>query len=115
MGERLSELLGDTNVQILNDCVGDEVKNTTDFMMPKDVVLLENLRFYAGEEKNDEDFAENLAKVLALKFMLMMLSTMQPIMLASTAGITKYVDTTGAAFADGEGTAIFVWGARQQP
>ena len=61
-GRATVRTLGDTNVQILNDCVGDEVKNMTDFMMPKDVVLLENLRFYAGEEKNDEDFAENLAK-----------------------------------------------------
>eukprot|EP00944_MAST-04C_sp_MAST-4C-sp1_P009989 g9989.t1 len=98
MGERLSELLGDTNVQILNDCVGDEVKNATDFMMPKDVVLLENLRFYAGEEKNDEDFAENLAKSTGAEVYVNDAFGAAHRAHASTAGITKYVDTCVAGF-----------------
>ena len=98
MGERLSELLGDTNVQILNDCVGDEVKNATDFMLPKDVVLLENLRFYAGEEKNDEDFAENLAKSTGAEVYVNDAFGAAHRAHASTAGITKYVDTCVAGF-----------------
>ena len=98
MGERLSELLGDTNVQILNDCVGDEVKNATDFMLPKDVVLLENLRFYAGEEKNDEEFAENLAKSTGAEVYVNDAFGAAHRAHASTAGITKYVDTCVAGF-----------------
>ena len=98
MGDRLAELLGDTNVQILNDCVGEEVKSATDFMLPKDVVLLENLRFYAGEEKNDESFAENLAKSTGAEIYVNDAFGTAHRAHASTAGITKYVDTCVAGF-----------------
>lgn len=44
----------------LNDCVGDEVKKSID-QSKETVVLLENLRFYKEEEKNDPAFAKRLA------------------------------------------------------
>ena len=55
---RLSELLGKP-VQMAPDCVGPEVEK----MRPKpgQVLLLENLRFHAGEEKNDPGFSQQLA------------------------------------------------------
>lgn len=58
---RLSELL-DTDVKLVGDCIGDTVKNAVSAMNDGDVVLLENSRFYAEEEKNDQDFAKKLAE-----------------------------------------------------
>jgi phosphoglycerate kinase len=60
VAKRLSELLGVTVVK-MDDCIGDAVKQAVKAMKPGDVVLLENLRFHAGEEKNDPDFAQQLA------------------------------------------------------
>ncbi|GFO63462.1 phosphoglycerate kinase [Geomonas paludis] len=58
--KRLSRLLG-KEVKLASDCIGDDVRAMIDAMQPGDVVMLENVRFYAGEEKNDVDFAKALA------------------------------------------------------
>ncbi|MBI5655926.1 MAG: phosphoglycerate kinase, partial [Geobacter sp.] len=57
--KRLSRLLG-KEVKLAPDCIGDEVRAMIDNMKPGDVLMLENVRFYPGEEKNDEDFAKAL-------------------------------------------------------
>jgi len=51
------------NVSKLDDCVGSEVEAFVDNMKPRDIVLLENTRFHAGEEKNDPEFSRALAKL----------------------------------------------------
>ncbi len=48
-------------VTFVNDCIGNERDTIIRNMNTGDVVLLENLRYYAGEEKNDKTFAEQLA------------------------------------------------------
>jgi phosphoglycerate kinase len=58
--KRLGELLG-RDVQFANDCIGDEARAKAAGLKPGEVLLLENLRFYAEEEKNDEEFAKKLA------------------------------------------------------
>ncbi len=60
VAERLSELLG-TRVQMLPDSVGPEVEAAVKAARPGDVLLLENLRFHGGEEKNDPAHAKALA------------------------------------------------------
>lgn len=45
-----------------NDCVGEETVAVINDMSDGDVVLMENLRFHAGETKNDPDFAHELVK-----------------------------------------------------
>jgi phosphoglycerate kinase len=60
VAERLSELLG-VEVRKLDDCVGDEVEAAVAELEPGDIVLLENTRFYAGEEKNDPELAKQMA------------------------------------------------------
>ncbi len=55
---RLEELLG-RPVKMAPDCIGPEVEAMKP--APGEVVLLENLRFHAGEEKNDLEFAKSLA------------------------------------------------------
>lgn len=57
---RLSELLGQ-EVKLVPDCVGISVQAATANMQDGDVVLLENVRFYPEEEKNNPDFAKKLA------------------------------------------------------
>lgn len=52
----LSQLLGQ-DVQFAEDCVGDKAKVLADHLEPGQVLLLENVRYHAEEEKNDEDFA----------------------------------------------------------
>ncbi|MCL5774410.1 MAG: phosphoglycerate kinase, partial [Firmicutes bacterium] len=58
---RLSELLGKP-VKMMNDCIGPDVDDVISKAVPGDVILLENLRFYPGEEENNEDFARSLAR-----------------------------------------------------
>ncbi len=58
--KRLSRLLG-KDVTLAPDCIGEEVGKLIDAMQPGDVLMLENVRFYEGEEKNDENFARALA------------------------------------------------------
>jgi phosphoglycerate kinase len=58
--KRLSRLL-DKDVTLATDCIGDSVVSLVDNMKPGDVIMLENLRFYPGEEKNDPEFARALA------------------------------------------------------
>ncbi|MDI6827263.1 MAG: phosphoglycerate kinase [Armatimonadota bacterium] len=62
VAKRLSELLGKP-VMKLNDCIGAEVEAAVSQMKPGDVVLLENIRFYKEEEKNDPEFAKKLASL----------------------------------------------------
>jgi phosphoglycerate kinase len=56
----LAERLG-RPVSFASDCVGDEVRSEIARMRDGDALLLENLRFHAGEEKNDPAFAQALA------------------------------------------------------
>lgn len=60
--DRLAELLGKP-VKALTDCIGDSVKKEVDAMQDGDVVVLENLRFYAQEEANDPQFCQKLAEL----------------------------------------------------
>jgi phosphoglycerate kinase len=57
---RLSELLG-RPVEFAEDCIGDAARTAIDRVGAGGVVLLENLRFHAEEEKNDSGFAAKLA------------------------------------------------------
>ncbi|MFQ3580570.1 MAG: phosphoglycerate kinase [Chloracidobacterium sp.] len=50
-----------TTVRFAPDCVGPEVEAHVAELQPGDVLLLENLRFHTGEEKNDEAFSRQLA------------------------------------------------------
>ncbi len=60
VAKHLAELLG-KEVKMAPDCVGSEVESMAKNLRPGEVLLLENLRFHAEEEKNDPDFAKKLA------------------------------------------------------
>jgi phosphoglycerate kinase len=53
----------DLSVTKAPDCVGKEIEKWTREMAPGEILLLENLRFHKGEEENDENFAQQLAKL----------------------------------------------------
>jgi phosphoglycerate kinase len=59
---RLSELLG-KEVKFAPDCIGPEVEALAASLKDGEVLLLENLRFHKGEEKNELPFAQQLAKL----------------------------------------------------
>ena len=59
---RLAELLGKP-VRFVEECVGPEAAKAADALAPGEVLLLENLRFHAGEESNDPEFAAQLAAI----------------------------------------------------
>ena len=65
VARRLSELL-DRSVSKLDDSVGPQVEAAVAEMAPGDIILLENLRFHEGEEQNDPQFAQALARLADL-------------------------------------------------
>lgn len=62
IAQRLSELLG-RPVQTASDSIGSEVETQASTLQPGQVLLLENLRFHKEEEKNNPDFARQLASL----------------------------------------------------
>jgi phosphoglycerate kinase len=65
VGERLAELLG-TEVKQAPAVIGDEVEKMASELGPGDVLLLENVRFEAGETENDPELADRLARLADL-------------------------------------------------
>ena len=60
LAQPLADLL-DAPVAFAADCIGEAAKAAVDSLKDGDVLLLENVRFHPGEEKNDPDFAKALA------------------------------------------------------
>jgi phosphoglycerate kinase len=60
------EMLLNSKVQFVKDCIGDEVKKMVAGLKPGDVLLLENLRFHIEEKNNDANFARELASLADL-------------------------------------------------
>lgn len=92
---RLSELLG-KEVKLAPDCIGEEVKAIVNQMQDGDVLLLENVRFHPEEEKNDTEFAKQLAELADVYVNDAFGSAHRAH--ASTEGITKYVSTSVAGY-----------------
>ncbi len=65
VGERLSVLLA-RPVTVLNESTGLTVESSVNSMSPGDVVILENIRFHPGEEKNDQNLAKALGSLADL-------------------------------------------------
>jgi len=92
--KRLQRLLN-KEVVFVPDCVGPQTEQVVSKMKEGDVVLLENLRFHPEEERNDEAFAKNLAR-LADFYVNDAFGTAHRAH-ASTSGITKFL-TSAAGF-----------------
>lgn len=92
---RLSELLG-VNVEMANDCIGEEVEKLVAAIPDGGVLLLENVRFYKEEEKNDPEFAKKLA-ALADLYVNDAFGTAHRAH-ASTEGVAKFLKPSVAGF-----------------
>ena len=92
---RLNRLLN-KEVKFAKDCIGPDVEHLVQGMRPGDVVLLENLRFHAEEEKNDEGFSKALAAFTDV-YVNDAFGTAHRAH-ASTFGITKHVKQSVAGF-----------------
>lgn len=88
VAKRLSEILG-KEVLLAEDVVGDSAKVLTKDMCEGDVVLLENVRFHAEEEANDENFAKELASLADIYVNDAFGSAHRAH--ASTAGVARYI------------------------
>ncbi|NEO05218.1 MULTISPECIES: phosphoglycerate kinase [unclassified Moorena] len=95
VAERLSELLGQP-VTMCKDCVGDEVAAQVGALANGQVALLENLRFHAGEEKNDPEFTKQLASLADL-YVNDAFGTAHRAH-ASTEGVTHYLSPSVAGY-----------------
>ncbi len=94
VAEHLSGLLG-KQVAFANDCVGEEAESKANALNDGDVLLLENLRFQKEEEKNDDQFAQQLAGLCDRVYVNDAFGAAHRAH-ASTAGITKHVDQAAA-------------------
>ena len=94
-GSVLSRLLG-RDVIFADDCVGDGVRKLVGELREGQVLLLENLRFHAEEEANDDEFSRELAS-LAEVYVDDAFGTVHRAH-ASTVGMVKHVAQRGAGF-----------------
>lgn len=93
VAEHLSSLL-DRKVAFADDCIGEPAENAVNALTDGDVLLLENLRFHAEEEKNDDAFAKQLASLCDLYVNDAFGAAHRAH--ASTAGITRHVSKAAA-------------------
>ena len=96
VARRLQRLLAGKERLFAPDCIGPAVQALVDKMKPGDVLLLENLRFHAGEEQNDEEFAKALAS-LADVYINDAFGTAHRSH-ASTVGLAEFVPVSGAGY-----------------
>ncbi len=95
VARRLAELIG-RKVEFVGDCIGEEVKKKVDTLNDGEILLLENLRFYKGEEQNDDEFAKKLAEPFEV-YVNDAFGTAHRAH-ASTYGMVKYFNVKGAGF-----------------
>jgi phosphoglycerate kinase len=95
VAKRLGELLGQEVIKC-DDCIGDTVAAAIGGMANGQVALLENVRFYAGEEANDPEFAKALAANADL-YVNDAFGTAHRAH-ASTEGVTKYLSPSVAGY-----------------
>lgn len=103
IAERLSELMN-MPVKMAEDVIGDSAKSLIKDMKEGEIVLLENVRFHAEEEANDETFAKELAS-LADVFVNDAFGTAHRAH-ASTAGIANHIPAVAGFLMDSEIMAL---------
>ena len=95
VAERLSTIL-QKKVLLSNSCIGEEAVSLSDKLNNGDVMLLENVRFYEQEEKNDIDFAKSLASIADMYVNDAFGAAHRAH--ASTQGVTKFLNPSVAGF-----------------
>lgn len=112
VSERLAELLG-KKVIFVDDCIGDKVVQAVKKAPADSVVLLENLRYYAEEEANDEKFAEKIAKSTGARYFVQDGFGVVHRAHASTDAITHYIPGVSGLLLERE--YVTITNAMEQP
>ena len=105
VAHRLMELLGQP-VKFVNDCVGDVVVQASKRLHESEVLLLENLRFHADEETNDETFARQLAESSGAQYFVQEGFGVVHRAHASTEAITHFLPSSAGILLETEYTKI---------
>ena len=95
VAKRLGRLL-QQNVKMATDCIGPDVKKMVSEMNTGDILLLENLRFYPGEQANDDELARELASLCDIYINNAFAVSHREH--ASVAAITKFAPQSAAGF-----------------
>ena len=95
VAQRLSEIL-DKNVKLSNSCIGEEAISLSSTLQNGEVMLLENVRFFAEEEKNDKEFSKSLASHADMYVNDAFGAAHRAH--ASTEGVTKFLNPSVAGF-----------------
>ncbi len=95
VAKHLGDMMGST-VKYVDECVGPKVKSAVDSLQEGEILLLENLRFHPEEEKNDPDFARQLAEPAHL-YVNDAFGTAHRAH-ASTEGVTHYVEKAAMGY-----------------
>lgn len=103
MKDSLSKAIGKP-VEFVDDTIGEKVEDTISKMNDGDIILLENVRFYAEEEANDAEFSKKLASLGEI-FVNDAFSTSHRAH-ASTEGITKYLPSYAGLLMEEEINAL---------
>jgi len=94
VAKKLEEMLG-KSIAFADDCVGADAEAKSKALKNGDVLLLENVRFHAEEEKNDEEFSKQLAALCDGLFVCDAFGSAHRAH-ASVVGITKFVKQSAA-------------------
>ncbi len=103
VAKRLTELLGQ-EVKLAKDVIGPDAKELASSMKDGDVILLENVRFHKEEEKNDPEFAKELAS-LAEVYVNDAFGTAHRAH-ASTEGVSHYLSPSVAGYLIGKELSV---------
>lgn len=105
IAKHLSGLLSQT-VHFVSDCVGDKVHQAVKRLERGDILLMENLRFHAGEEANDPLFAEALAKSSGANYFVQDGFGVVHRAHASTDAVTRFLPSVAGLLLEKEHTMI---------
>lgn len=105
VAHHLVDLLGQP-VKFVSDCIGDKVAQASRRLKKGEVLLLENLRFYPGEEANDRAFAQALAKAARARYFVQDGFGVVHRAHASTAAITEFLPAVAGKLLEKEVVTI---------
>jgi phosphoglycerate kinase len=103
--ERLATLLK-RDVRFIDDCIGDRVYQVVKRAPKGSIIMLENLRFYKGEEADDHDFAKAIAKATGARYFVQDAFSNVHRAHASMHAITLYIPSVAGLLVEQEYTMI---------
>lgn len=110
--QRLAELLG-SEVRFVSDCIGDRARMAVKKAPKNSITVLENVRFYPGEEANDREFAQKLYETSGARYFVQDGFGVVHRAHASTSAITEFLPSVAGLLLEKE--VISIEGAMEKP